>query len=107
MGRHPELPKAKAILLKAQHGKCAYYGLFFSNEDVLELDHICPRASGGRDEYKNSQLLHKHCHDRKTANDATLAVSGIHDKNQLVEEPDEAKVSRPVLKTSRAGDCPA
>ena len=107
MGRHPELPKAKAVLLKSQHGKCVYCGLFFKSEDRLELDHILPEWLGGKNEYKNWQLLHKHCHDSKTANDYQLAVSGTHDKSQFIEEPDEAKVSRPVLKTSRIGDCPA
>lgn len=107
LGRHPELPKAKAWLLKTQQGRCTHCGLFFKNEDLLELDHIIPRASGGRDEYKNWQLLHKHCHDRKTANDTQLVVSGTHDKSQFIEEPDEVKVSRPVLQTSRVGDCPA
>jgi RNA-directed DNA polymerase len=76
-------------------------------EDMLELDHILPKCLGGKNEYKNWQLLHKHCHDHKTANDYRWAVSGAHDKSQFIEEPDEANVSRPVLKTSRMGDCPA
>jgi RNA-directed DNA polymerase len=105
LGRHPQLPKAKARLLKTQHGKCAFCGLFFRQGDELELDHIVPRSSGGRDEYTNWQLLHRHCHDQKTTKDKSLAVSGTHDKSQSIEEPDEAKVSRPVLKTSRVGDC--
>ena len=29
LGRHPELSKAKATLLKKQKGKCAYCGLHF------------------------------------------------------------------------------
>ena len=29
----------------------------------MEVDHIVPRAIGGKDEYKNLQLLHRHCHD--------------------------------------------
>ena len=40
-------------------------------------------------------ILHRHCHDRKTASDGSLA--GIHDKNHIIEEPYEAKVSRTVL----------
>jgi len=31
----------------------------------------------------------------------------MHDKHLAVEEPDEVKVSCPVLKTSRFGDGPA
>ncbi len=50
-------------------GKCPWCGLSFHNWDVLEEDHITPRAIGGKDEYKNLQLLHRHCHDEKTALD--------------------------------------
>lgn len=32
---------------------------------------------------------------------------GVFDKHQIVEEPDEGNLSRPVLKTSRWGDLPA
>ncbi|MDJ0899839.1 MAG: HNH endonuclease [Xenococcus sp. MO_188.B8] len=28
-----------------------------------------PKSQGGKDEYKNWQLLHRHCHDEKTRND--------------------------------------
>jgi dTMP kinase len=34
-------------------------------------------------------------------------TEGIREKDQTTEEPDEAKVSRPILKTSRVGDCSA
>jgi len=32
-------------------------------------------VKGGKDEYKNLQLLHRHCHDDKTALDNANAVS--------------------------------
>jgi RNA-directed DNA polymerase len=35
----------------------------------LEVDHILATALGGKDEYKNLQLLHDHCHNAKTALD--------------------------------------
>ncbi|MEG4589969.1 HNH endonuclease signature motif containing protein [Microcoleus sp. MOSTC5] len=35
----------------------------------MEVDHIVPRAIGGKDEYKNLQLLHRYCHDVKTKTD--------------------------------------
>ena len=47
-------------------------------------------------------ILHRHCHDKKTASDGSLV--GIHDKNHIIEEPYEVKVSRTVLQTSRLGD---
>ncbi len=103
MGTHPEMPKRVATLLKKQKGKCTHCGLYFRESDLLEVDHIIPLSKGGKDEYKNLQVLHKHCHDTKTADDGS--VGGMHlEKHQITEEPDEVKVSRPVLKTSRSGD---
>jgi RNA-directed DNA polymerase len=91
LGRHPQLPKNKAILLKRQQGRCAFCGLFFTQEDKLELDHLIPRSQGGRDAYNNWQLLHRHCHDRKTSIELTM-LEGSHDKSCAIEEPDEGKV---------------
>ncbi|MEH2408367.1 HNH endonuclease [Nostoc sp.] len=42
---------------------------------------------GGKDEYKNLQILYRHCHDTKTTDDGS--VTGTHDKRQIIEEPDE------------------
>lgn len=71
MGNNPEMSKRVASLLKWQKGRCAYCGLFFREDDVMEIDHIIPKSLGGRDEYKNWQLLHRHCHDTKTAIDGS------------------------------------
>ncbi len=71
----------------------------FREGDTLNIDHIIPRSQGGKDEYNNLQLLHKHCHDIKTAHDR-----GMYDKHQPIEERYEGKLSRTVLKTSREGD---
>lgn len=101
IGKQPGVPTRVSKLLKRQKGKCAHCGLTFREEDVMEIDHIIPKSKGGRDEYRNLQLLHRHCHDVKTTNDGSL---GTYDRSQVVEEPDEVKVSSPVLKTSRAGD---
>ena len=69
MGSHPEMSSRTAYLLKRQKGKCTHCELHFHEWDVLEVDHIIPRALGGKDEYKNLQLLHRHCHDEKTRYD--------------------------------------
>ena len=69
MGTHPEMSSRKAYLLKRQKGKCTHCGLHFQEWDVLEDDHKIPRALGGKDEWKNRQLLHRHCHDEKTKDD--------------------------------------
>ncbi len=71
LGRHPELPKRQALLLKQQQGKCACCGLHFREQDVMEVDHKIPRTLGGKDEWVNFQLLHRHCHDEKTAIDGS------------------------------------
>lgn len=56
-GEHPETPTKVANLLKKQKGKCLHCGLFFKSEDLLEIDHITPKTIGGKDEYKNWQIL--------------------------------------------------
>lgn len=101
-GKHPEVSTRTAILLKRQKGRCSYCRLYFKANDLLETDHIIPKCKRRDDGYKNLQVLHRHCHDSKTAADA--AVRGTNDKAHIREEPDEVKVSRPVLKTGRPGD---
>jgi RNA-directed DNA polymerase len=117
MGNNPEVPKTVATRLKRQKGKCTHCGLYFTEESVMEVDHIIPKSKGGKNEYKNLQLLHRHCHDEKTALDGSLGnksgcnsakpkpikrvIRGTHDKWSLItEEPCEAKVSSTVLETS-------
>jgi len=116
MGQNPKVPKNVATLLKSQKGKCTHCGLHFTEQSVMEIDHIIPKSKGGKDEYKNKQLLHRHCHDEKTASDGSLGTKsgcnsakpppvksgnrGINENDLIAEEPDEVKVSRPVLKTS-------
>ncbi|MEG4521215.1 MULTISPECIES: group II intron reverse transcriptase/maturase [unclassified Microcoleus] len=72
MGKNPDLPNRVSKLLKWQKGKCPHCEFIFRNEDVMEVDHIIPRAIGGKGEYKNLQLLHRHCHDVKTKTDLEL-----------------------------------
>lgn len=72
MGKHPEMPISTSKLLKEQKGKCNSCGLTFKHDDVIETDHIIPTAAGGKNEYKNLQLLHRHCHDYKTKSDLIL-----------------------------------
>ncbi|MEG4812834.1 group II intron maturase-specific domain-containing protein, partial [Microcoleus sp. F8-D3] len=74
MGKNPEMPKKVATLLKKQKGKCTHCDLFFRENDVLEVDHKIPKSQGGKDIYDNLQLLHRHCHDTKTANDGSLGT---------------------------------
>lgn len=68
-GEHPLVPTKVTRLLKVQKGKCAHCGLYFREDDLIEVDHIIPKSQGGKDKYSNFQALHRHCHDSKTAND--------------------------------------
>jgi RNA-directed DNA polymerase len=101
---HPLTTGRIAILFRRQRGACARCGLLFTDRDIIEVDHVRPRSLGGAHELANMQALHRHCHDQKTAADGALPGRhrrGVHDKDHVAEEPDEAKASCPVLKTSR------
>ncbi|WP_375340552.1 group II intron reverse transcriptase/maturase [Okeania sp. SIO3I5] len=73
-GEYPGTPKKVTKLIKKQKGKCTHCGLNFTSEDLLEVDHIVPKSLGGKDTYDNLQLLHRHCHDTKTAQDGSLPL---------------------------------
>ncbi len=66
---YPSISNRVARLLKRQGGICLECELYFKHEDVPEVDHIVPKERGGKDVYYNLQLLHRHCHDVKTAED--------------------------------------
>lgn len=70
LGYHPKVPPRVAQLLKRQEGKCRECGHWFRAGDVMEIDHLIPRYRGGTSGIHNLQLLHRHCHDQKTARDA-------------------------------------
>jgi RNA-directed DNA polymerase len=72
LGRHPELTRTRAYLLKRQQGRCAGCGLLFTHlDELVEVDHRVPRSRGGTDAARNRKLLHGHCHDSKTAADGS------------------------------------
>jgi RNA-directed DNA polymerase len=69
MSSHPELPSRVTTLLKEQAGKCGFCELSFKYGDLWEIDHVVPTSRGGKNIQSNLQLLHRHCHDTKTATD--------------------------------------
>jgi Retron-type reverse transcriptase len=71
-GEYPETPTRVAKLMKRQKGICSHCGLYFTSTEIVEVDHIKPTSLGGKDTYDNLQLLHKHCHDTKTATDGSI-----------------------------------
>ncbi|MEY3223697.1 MAG: hypothetical protein RLZZ203_2553 [Cyanobacteriota bacterium] len=82
-----DVPKRVATLLKKQKGRCNLCGQYFSPEDIVEIDHILPTTLGGKNEYKNLQLLHRHCHDTKTATDGSYnsKETGCSDDNRQLD----------------------
>uniref|UniRef100_UPI0030D7B8EE HNH endonuclease n=1 Tax=Cyanothece sp. BG0011 TaxID=2082950 RepID=UPI0030D7B8EE len=70
-GNYPETPNRVAKLLKKQKGRCTLCRQHFTPDDLIEIDHIIPKSKGGKDEYKNYQALHRHCHDVKSRNDGS------------------------------------
>ena len=102
MGKHPEISTRVTTLLKKQKGKCAHCKLFFRDGELIETDHKRPKSQGGRDSYAHLQLLHRHCHDVKTANDDK--AGGMRNQHQSTEDPCAEKSASTVLKTSGSGD---
>ncbi len=89
LGHRPDVPQRAATLLKRQQGRCGWCKQYFRDGDQMEVDHIIPLVLGGKDVTVNWQLLHRHCHDHKTAADGSLRQRGTHSKSERGEEPDE------------------
>jgi RNA-directed DNA polymerase len=68
-GKHPLTPHRVSELMRRQRGKCPQCLQKFSPEELVEIDHVIPRKLGGSTNYTNLQLLHRHCHHRKTTID--------------------------------------
>lgn len=69
--KHSPYPLRVRNLLKHQKQRCLICKRIFTELDsaTWEVDHITPRSQGGKDEYRNLQLLHKSCHLQKTHKD--------------------------------------
>ena len=70
--RSPSLARAgdlHAAVLKKQKFKCTVCKKdFFYTEDILyHMDHTVRKASGGSNQLKNLQAIHKWCHESKTS----------------------------------------
>jgi len=69
MNEYPEVAGNVSRLMKLQGGKCTWCKEPFFPTDVIERDHIVPLSIGGKHSRDNFQLLHGHCHKRKTRHD--------------------------------------
>ncbi len=69
--KYSPYPLCIRTLLIRQTKTCPICKCKFTEFDATswEVDHILPKSQGGRDEYKNLQLLHKECHLNKTRKD--------------------------------------
>ena len=95
MGRHPEMPRSYAMLLKQQNGLCPHCGRFFMLGDEF---HVLRRSGcRGAKNAEHGVLIHEHCRWLSEAESAMTT-------HQFTEEPDAAKAARPVLKSSTDGD---
>ncbi|NER46500.1 MAG: group II intron reverse transcriptase/maturase [Symploca sp. SIO1A3] len=93
----PGLPTRVQKLLKKQNGKCSICRLFFKPEHKWEVEHKVPRSDAEKDQYSNLQLIHLHCHHAKTGKENQQRYTKNPQCSQVIEEPDEVKVSSPVL----------
>ena len=96
--KHSAYPLRISKLFKLQNGRCTICNQPFDTFSQLEVDHIVPKALGGRDFYNNLQLLHESCHLKKTAVDKQEIANARRGRTDL-QEPYEVKVSRTDLKT--------
>lgn len=86
---HPMLRNVVAKLLKKQQEKCSECGMRFTSEDLLEVHHLDRNRANNKT--SNLILVHRHCHD--VIHSSRGAVT-----SQVIEEPNEVKISRSVLK---------
>ena len=62
------LSKLKKKLLAAQDGVCIRCGEMIDLDmEVINVDHIVPKADGGVDRPSNMAVLHEACHKQKTS----------------------------------------
>jgi RNA-directed DNA polymerase len=71
-GKTTLIPPIKANLIKEQKGKCGLCGKLFLPEDIIERDHIIPKAFGGLNRKDNVHVVHNYCHREKT--NAEMAI---------------------------------
>ena len=93
-------PKRQTVwqhYLKSKKGSVTTADCTSERVDVLDIDHITPKIFAGLNEYKNLQILYKHCHDTKTTEDNSAV--GMRDQHQIIQEPCD-RISCTVLQTS-------
>ena len=75
MAKYSGYSHSVSRLINRQYGRCAICQQPFCPMDVIEIDHIVPRAKGGSSRFKNLQALHKHCHVQNSRLDKIVNYS--------------------------------
>jgi RNA-directed DNA polymerase len=105
---YENIAPSKARLLKKQGGKCAYCHHLFKAEDLMESHHVKFKAKGGKDEYKNLVVMHRHCHDQYHSEEAIrLSRSGKfagESKKAIIPKRLKATPVKTVSKISKTKD---
>lgn len=102
-GAYPGISTKVSTAIKRQKGKCTECRLHFHLDDAVEIHHL--DGNHRNNKMENLAAIHRHCHDRIHGGKGNLSTQlSTHDKGQSGEEPDERKLSRPVLKPSHGGD---
>lgn len=65
-GKSILIPSYKSRLIQEQLGRCGICGDPFLPEDIIERDHIIPKALGGKNIRSNVHAVHRYCHLNKT-----------------------------------------
>jgi RNA-directed DNA polymerase len=91
---HPLTGSLVGGLLQRQQGRCSWCRRYFMEGAGWEVDRLLPRCLGGSDRSSNNQLLHRHCHQQKTAVDGSQS-SGVRDNDHVAEKRNEG--SDPLL----------
>jgi len=68
-GKSPLIPPIKSRLIREQKGRCGICKKVFLPEEIIERDHITPKALGGKNVRANVQAVHHYCHLTKTKSD--------------------------------------
>ena len=82
--KYSAFPLQVKKLYKEQKGICNICKKHFDTFSKLEVNHIIPRALGGKDVYSNLQLLDKDCHLNKT--NADMLFIAEQRKNKFFPE---------------------
>jgi len=69
-----------ARLIKEQEGLCNICKTPLSYLDPFQIDHRIPRVLGGQAKRGNLQVIHTHCHHRKSATEATKRAKAFSEE---------------------------